>query len=60
MAPWRTEAKRLAAINRAGAGVFVTVNRTNLRGRKEGDVEAARAIFCDLDGAPPIRCCAAS
>jgi hypothetical protein len=36
----------------AGAGVYVTVNETNLRGRAASDVVRVRAYFVDLDGAP--------
>ena len=43
------ELSRLSAI---GAGVFVTVNRTDLRGRREANAIAVRALFADLDGAP--------
>lgn len=42
----------LCAANAAGAGVFVTVNETNLRGRKASDVQRVRAVFADFDGAP--------
>ena len=42
----------LDAANRAGAGVFITVNETNLHGRKASDVVRVRAVFADFDGAP--------
>jgi hypothetical protein len=42
----------LCDLNAQGAGVYVTVNRTNLRGRKAEDIVAVRALFVDLDGAP--------
>lgn len=42
----------LARLNEQGAGVFVVVNETNLKGRKKSDVERVRACFVDLDGAP--------
>jgi putative DNA primase/helicase len=38
--------------SRRGAGVFVTINETNLRGRKTADIIRVRANFADLDGAP--------
>lgn len=44
-------APRLTALNKRGAGVFVTVNATNGVGRKEADVIAVRAFFADFD--PP-------
>lgn len=38
--------------NQLGAGIFITVNATNGRGRLEGDIERVRSLFVDLDGAP--------
>ena len=35
-----------------GAGIFVTVNKTNLKGRKNSDILKVRACVVDLDGAP--------
>ena len=32
--------------------MFVTVNRTDLKGRREANIVAVRALFADLDGAP--------
>ena len=42
----------LAKLNARGAGVFVMVNRGDGNGRKAGNVQAIRAVFLDLDGAP--------
>jgi hypothetical protein len=42
----------LARLNDAGAGVFVTINATNLRGRTAKDIDKVRALFIDLDGSP--------
>ena len=42
----------LAGWNRAQAGVFVTVNETDGRGRQADNVQRVRAVFVDLDGAP--------
>jgi len=42
----------LGAANRSGAGVFLTVNETNLHGRKASDVIRVRAVFADFDGVP--------
>lgn len=42
---------QLARLNEAGAGVFVTVNKTDGRGRKTENITGVRAIFLDLDGA---------
>lgn len=43
---------QLVAMNEQGAGVFVTINKTNLTGRKSKDIIRIRAAFADLDGAP--------
>ena len=45
-------ATTLTTINQKGAGIFVTVNQTNLKGRKANDIEKVRAAFVDLDGSP--------
>ena len=52
-------AAKLERYNRMDAGVFVTINRTDLKGRKADNVKAVRAVFADTDGAPlePIRNC---
>ena len=42
----------LARLNRSGAGIFVTINRTDLKGRKAENITGIRAVFLDLDGAP--------
>jgi len=39
-------------LNKAGAGIFVTVNKTDKKGRKNKNVTAVRALFVDLDGSP--------
>ena len=38
----------LAALNRQGAGVFVTVNATDGQGRKAANVTGVRGVFADL------------
>ncbi|TIX17237.1 MAG: hypothetical protein E5V41_11455 [Mesorhizobium sp.] len=45
-------AKELSRLNKLGAGVYVTINETNGRGRKAEDIVRVRAVFVDLDGAP--------
>jgi RepB DNA-primase from phage plasmid len=35
-----------------GYGIYVTVNRTDLKGRKKENILEVRALFVDLDGAP--------
>lgn len=45
-------ATTLTTLNQKGAGVFVTVNKTNLMGRKGTDIVKVRAVFLDLDGSP--------
>jgi hypothetical protein len=42
----------LERLNERGAGVFVTINETDGRGRKTENIERVRALFVDLDGAP--------
>ena len=42
----------LRALSDSGAGVFVTINETDLRGRKTDNIIRVRAYFADLDGAP--------
>jgi hypothetical protein len=44
--------KVLVHLNALGAGIYVTVNQTNLRGRKASDIVRVRCLFLDLDGAP--------
>lgn len=42
----------LWALNKRGAGVFFTVNQTNLQGRTTKHITKVRSVFIDLDGAP--------
>jgi hypothetical protein len=42
----------LARLNEEGAGVFVTVNETDGKGRTKANIVKVRAVFVDLDGAP--------
>lgn len=42
----------LVRLNNKGAGIFVTVNETDLKGRSKGNIKKIRAIFVDLDGSP--------
>lgn len=42
----------LAAKNSAGAGIFLTINETDGKGRKKENIIRVRAVFADLDGAP--------
>jgi len=42
-------AAKLKALNLRGAGVFVTVNETNLKGRKAENITKVRALFKDQD-----------
>jgi len=47
----------LVAINKKGGGIYVCVNRTDLKGRKKENIVAARAFFLDDDGCaiePPL------
>lgn len=45
-------AATLADMQARGAGVYVTVNETDLKGRKVENITRVRAFFLDLDGAP--------
>ena len=45
-------ARSLVKLNKAGAGVFVTINQTDLLGRSKENIKSVRAVFVDLDGAP--------
>ena len=44
--------EELVRLNTAGAGIFVTVNVTDLKGRETKNITQVRAAFSDLDGAP--------
>lgn len=44
-----TYAETLRARNMDGAGIFVTVQETNLKGRRADCITAARAVFIDAD-----------
>jgi putative DNA primase/helicase len=43
---------RLCRLNVEGAGIYVTVNKTDLQGRTAKNVTRVRALFIDLDGTP--------
>ena len=43
---------KLADLNRRGAGIFVTINQTDGKGRAANNVKRIRALFIDLDGTP--------
>jgi predicted P-loop ATPase len=42
----------LGNLNDEGAGIFVTINETDLKGRTAKNIIRIRACFIDLDGAP--------
>tara|TARA_R100000773_G_C4214440_1_gene113386 strand:+ start:685 stop:1515 length:831 start_codon:yes stop_codon:yes gene_type:complete len=42
----------IAKLNLLGAGVFFTVNETNLLGRTSQHIRKVRSVFIDLDGVP--------
>ena len=52
-----THKHALSALNAKGAGVYITVNQTDLKGRTEANIVKVRALFVDLDGSPiqPIK-----
>jgi hypothetical protein len=39
-------------LNNAGAGIFVTINQTDLKGRTNKNIVRVRCLFVDLDHAP--------
>jgi hypothetical protein len=43
---------KIDRLNRAGAGIFFSVNETNEQGRKKSDIVRLRAWFVDCDGIP--------
>ena len=45
---WQT----LVSLSKQGAGVYVTINETDLTGRTGSNVKRVRAVFVDTDGAP--------
>jgi Primase C terminal 2 (PriCT-2)/RepB DNA-primase from phage plasmid len=45
-------ADELKRLNERGAGVFVTINETDGKGRKAENILRVRAVFADLDGVP--------
>jgi putative DNA primase/helicase len=45
---WRT----LCQLQTHGAGVFVTINETDFKGRSAANIVRVRALFVDFDGAP--------
>lgn len=46
---YTTAMDALAALDRQGAGVFVTVNKTDGAGRTKENITAVRALFADFD-----------
>lgn len=47
-----TIANKLARLNEAGAGIFVTVNETDGNGRTANNIKRVRALFIDGDDIP--------
>lgn len=45
-------AEAMARLNAEGAGVFVTINQTDGKGRATANIIRVRSLFVDLDGAP--------
>jgi hypothetical protein len=45
-------AAELSRLNARGAGIYVTMNETDLKGRTADNIVRVRAVFVDLDGAP--------
>ena len=45
----------LQDLNKQGAGIFVTINKTDLKGRSQSNVTDIRALFIDFDKVNPER-----
>lgn len=45
-------ADKLIELNQRGAGVFVAMNETDLKGRQQENIKRVRAFALDLDGSP--------
>ena len=43
---------QLVKLNAQGAGIFVTINATDFKGRTAENIRSVRALFVDLDGSP--------
>jgi len=43
---------RLSDLNHCGAGIFLTINETDLQGRSAANVVSLRALFIDMDSKP--------
>ena len=43
---------RLSELNQNGAGIFITINKTDGQGRKAVNITEIRSLFLDLDGTP--------
>lgn len=46
---------KLQDLNKQGAGIFVTINKTDLKGRAQNNVTKIRALFVDFDKVNPER-----
>lgn len=42
----------LVKLNEQGAGIFITVNATDFKGRSADNINRIRSVFADLDDAP--------
>jgi hypothetical protein len=43
---------QLFGLNKLGVGIYVTINKTDRKGRKTENITKVRALFADLDGSP--------
>ena len=43
---------KMISLNQKGAGIFFTVNQTDLLGRSTANITKVRSVFIDLDGEP--------
>jgi hypothetical protein len=51
--PLASVSYQLGRANDSGCGVFVTVNETDLRGRRAANIRSVRALYIDTDGFVP-------
>jgi Virulence-associated protein E-like domain/RepB DNA-primase N-terminal domain len=48
-AEWEECAGTFHRLNQAKAGIYITVNQTDLQGRRKGNITRVRAVFCEYD-----------
>lgn len=56
---WRSVLPNLERLSQQGAGIFVTVNETDGKGRSKGNIIRVRGVWADFDHANDEQVCAA-